>query len=80
MRLRNMLIICLVFRKSKPRYAYNHYAYKKTCTTYPKCLKVIKISLIMFELDFYRCDRQNYRLTVIKEQSYKELSYLNWNE
>ena len=31
MRLRNMLKICLVFCKSEPRYAYKHYAYKKTC-------------------------------------------------
>ena len=31
MRLRNMLKICLVFWKSEPQYAYNRYAYKKTC-------------------------------------------------
>ena len=26
-----MLRMCLVFWKSEPRYAYKHYAYKKTC-------------------------------------------------
>ena len=28
-----MLKICLIFCKSKPQYAYKHYAYKKTCTS-----------------------------------------------
>ena len=31
MRLMNMLKICLAFLKSEPQYAYNRYAYKKTC-------------------------------------------------
>ena len=29
MRLKNMLKICLAFRKSEPQYAYKRYAYKK---------------------------------------------------
>ena len=31
-----MLQICLVFWESEPQYAYKRYAYKKTCTTFPK--------------------------------------------